>query len=241
MRRLRLAVRPIRATPIRATRTCATRTRLGRVAAVGLCAVLSAATPASAMVGPDAPPSRADQAATWASSAAPAEGPAVPDSAPLLALGPRMVEVPSGVNRATPRARWAWPLVPRPAVVAPFRPPSTAYGPGHRGIDLAASPGGTVRAVAAGQVSFAGVIGGKPTLAVMHADGIRSTYEPVVASVGTGDVVTVGQPLGVVAAAGSHCAQTCVHLGAIRGSTYLDPLLLLGWWRVRLLPLDPPG
>lgn len=236
MDRLRLGVGPIRSTPI-----CTTRVRGWRVAAVGLCAVLSATVPASAMVGPDAPPSRAGPAVTSAPSAAPGEDPAVRDPAPRPPLRPRTVEVPSVVDRSTPRARWAWPLVPRPAVVAPFRPPSTAYGPGHRGIDLAASPGGTVRAVAAGRVSFAGVIGGKPTLAVMHADGIRSTYEPVVASVATGDVVTVGQPLGVVAVAGSHCTQTCVHLGAVRGSTYLDPLLLLGSWRVRLLPLDPAG
>src|SRR5690349_2654529 len=39
--------------------------------------------------------------------------------------------------------RWAWPLSPQPRVVRRFIPPSTAYGPGHRGLDLAgASPDG---------------------------------------------------------------------------------------------------
>jgi murein DD-endopeptidase MepM/ murein hydrolase activator NlpD len=142
-------------------------------------------------------------------------------------------------DRSAPRARWLWPLDPRPSVLAGFRPPSTAYGPGHRGVDLAASPAQPVRAVAAGRVSFAGVIGGKPTVAITHSDGIRSTYEPVVASVSAGDDVVVGQVIGLVAGSGSHCVATCVHLGAIRGSTYLDPLLMLGSWRVRLLPLAP--
>ncbi|MEO7070157.1 MAG: peptidoglycan DD-metalloendopeptidase family protein [Nostocoides sp.] len=193
---------------------------------MGVWVGLAGAGPAEAMVGPDAP-------ARARSSAPGSDGGGSP-------IRPRqLAQSLAAVDRSTPRARWAWPLEPRPVVLAPFRAPTTNYGSGHRGIDVSGSAGRTVRAVAAGQVSFAGVIGGKPTVAVTHADGIRSTYEPVLATVTVGESVVVGQPIGVVAASGSHCATTCVHLGAIRGGTYLDPLLLLRSWRVRLLPLTP--
>ena len=223
--------------------------------ALAVASALGLAPPARALYGPSSP-ADAGWRAVWvpgvtttpgtpgpaadlpATSGAVAPGlPAARGTVPTVDRG----DGPAAADRSLPRGRWAWPLVPRPAVIARFRAPSTAYGPGHRGVDLAATVGASVNAVAGGRVSFAGVIGGKPTVAVTHADGIRSTYEPVLAMVAVGDRVVVGQRLGTVAAAGSHCTTTCVHLGAIRGTTYLDPLRLLGWWRVRLLPLEPPG
>lgn len=132
--------------------------------------------------------------------------------------------------------RWRWPLVPTPEVLQRFARPRSAYGAGHRGVDLAARADQHVLAVADGVVLFVGPIGGKPTIAVGHANGIRSTYEPVHARVAKGDHVRAGEVLGTVVVGGSHCTFTCVHLGALRGQTYLDPLTLLGVWRVRLLP-----
>ena len=38
-------------------------------------------------------------------------------------------------------AHGAWPLRPRPPVVAGFDPPSTRFGSGHRGVDLAGASG----------------------------------------------------------------------------------------------------
>jgi murein DD-endopeptidase MepM/ murein hydrolase activator NlpD len=143
---------------------------------------------------------------------------------------------------AAPRGRWRWPLVPRPAVARPFVPPRSTWGAGHRGADLAAVVGQPVRAVADGTVTHVGVVAGRPTLTVTHPDGLRSTYEPVHASVHRGDEVRAGQVLGVVVGAGSHCTPAaCLHLGALRGTAYLDPLSLLGPVRVRLLPLWGPG
>src|SRR5262249_41228396 len=46
------------------------------------------------------------------------------------------------------------------AVVRPFQAPAFAYGPGHRGIDLAAAPGTPARAAGDGVVSFAGSVAG---------------------------------------------------------------------------------
>jgi murein DD-endopeptidase MepM/ murein hydrolase activator NlpD len=223
--------------------------------ALAVASALGLVPPARALYGPNAP-AAASWRAIWIPGVASNPGTPGPTADPLTAGGAAAAGTPAAhvtvptadrhvgraaADRSLPRGRWAWPLAPRPGVIARFRAPSTAYGAGHRGVDLAATVGASVHAVATGRVSFAGVIGGKPTVAVTHTDGIRSTYEPVVAMVAVGDQVVVGQQLGTVAPAGSHCITTCVHLGAIRGTTYLDPLRLLGWWRVRLLPLEPPG
>jgi murein DD-endopeptidase MepM/ murein hydrolase activator NlpD len=92
-------------------------------------------------------------------------------------------------------------------------------------------------------VSFVGVIAGRGVVVVDHGD-TRTTYEPVVAAVARGDHVGAGAVLGRLApagsSAGSHCApRACLHWGWLRGTTYLDPLLLVGAGPVRLLPLGP--
>jgi murein DD-endopeptidase MepM/ murein hydrolase activator NlpD len=119
--------------------------------------------------------------------------------------------------------------------------PSSDYGQGHRGVDLGGLTGADVRAVDAGTVSHVGVIAGRGTVTVLHPSGVRSTYEPVSAGVTVGQVVARGERLGTLDDAGSHCApRACLHLGAVRGRTYLDPMALLGSARrVRLLPLPP--
>lgn len=134
-----------------------------------------------------------------------------------------------------------WPIGPGHRVVAPYRAPPTRYAAGHRGVDLAASGGEEVRAVAAGTVVFAGVVVDRPLIVVLHAGGIRSSIEPVRASVSVGDVVTAGQPVGTVAE-GGHCGTACLHLGARLGDDYLNPMLLLGTVpRAVLLPVDAPA
>lgn len=143
----------------------------------------------------------------------------------LLVLGLLVVLPPP----ARAQGRWIWPIAPPHPVHAPFDEPNGPYGAGHRGIDiLAETP--TVTAVEAGTVRFTGMVAGRPVVSILHADGLLSTYEPVVASVPVGTAVAAGTPIGqVVPEAASHCAPaTCLHLGARRGRTYLDPLLLLG-------------
>ena len=61
---------------------------------------------------------------------------------------------------------------------------------------------------------------------VAHAGGVRTTYEPVTASVRVGEEVAAGDDLGVLAT-GSHCPTACLHWGALRGDVYIDPLSLL--------------
>lgn len=162
--------------------------------------------------------------------------------------GPTRAPVASGAAAGGPVSpgvaapRWRWPLSPRPVVVRPFDAPASAWGRGHRGLDLAAAPGDAVGAVEAGTVTHAGVVAGRGTVTVLHADGLSSTYEPVAVSVAAGARVAAGDVLGVLEDVPvAHCgAGRCLHLGARRPPGHLDPLpLLTGGGRIRLMPLGP--
>ena len=136
-------------------------------------------------------------------------------------------------------SHWTWPLDDR-TVARDLDLPESRYGAGHRGIDLAGSPGETVRAVAPGTVSFAGTVAGVGVVTVSHG-AERSTYQPVHdLSVAVGDAVDRGQALGRLEPAGSHCATACLHLGRVRGDDYLDPLERLGHGQ-RFRLVDPDG
>jgi murein DD-endopeptidase MepM/ murein hydrolase activator NlpD len=133
---------------------------------------------------------------------------------------------------------WAWPLegAGPAAVVRRFDPPATRYGSGHRGVDLASAPGVPVLAAGPGRVSYAGLLAGRGVVVVVHGD-LRTTYEPVTASVPVGAQVAAGAPIGHLAAGHAGCAApACLHWGLRRGEEYLDPLGLLRAGPVRLLP-----
>jgi len=138
-----------------------------------------------------------------------------------------------------PRAVSYRPPVPL-AVVRRFEPPTSPYGPGHLGVDLAAAQGAPVVAAAGGRVSFAGPVAGRSLVVVVHADGIRTEYEPLRPTVRAGEEVRAGQVVGTVDGAHAGCRRSCLHWGARRGASYLDPLsLLVPLGPVRLLPWDP--
>jgi len=137
---------------------------------------------------------------------------------------------PTGAGQSVPSRRgWRWPVEGRtPTVLRRFHVGPQRWSPGHRGVDLAAGPGQQVLAAGAGRVSFAGVVAGRAVVTVDHPGGLRTTYEPVVASVTVGSSVAAGQPIGTMQAGGTHCeGSTCLHWGLRLGERYLDPLLLL--------------
>ena len=129
------------------------------------------------------------------------------------------------------------PLRPpvRGRVVRGFEPPSGPYGPGHRGIDFAASLGAPVSAPAGGRVVFAGPVAGLRWLSVEVAPG-------VVVSVGPLDrpVVAAGEQVASLAALGRLAAGHAggLHLGLRVDGVYVDPLpYLVGAGPPRLAPL----
>lgn len=146
------------------------------------------------------------------------------------ARGPAVRADPSA-GPASPTAPQANPYVaplPEPVqVLRGFDPPATRYGPGHLGVDLRAAAGETVRAAGAGVVRFAGPVAGRGVIVVTHAGGISTEYEPVYATVHVGTAVRAGQLIGVVRGRHAGCPGSCLHWGARRGDTYIDPLDLL--------------
>ncbi|MFI6508139.1 murein hydrolase activator EnvC family protein [Streptosporangium sp. NPDC050855] len=120
-----------------------------------------------------------------------------------------------------------------------FAPPPRPWLAGHRGVDLAASPGAEVYAAGEGTIGYAGRLAGRGVVTVLHRSGLRTTYLPVRPTVRRGQTVGVGDVIGVLEDVPGHCAATCLHWGLLRGRAYLDPLLLLGHGQVRLLPLRP--
>ena len=155
----------------------------------------------------------------------------------VLLLGTVLSGAPAASAAPPAVALWTWPLPGDPAVTRPFQPPPTPYAAGHRGVDLAGPAGQPVLAAGAGVVAFAGLVAGRPVVIVQHADGLRTTYEPVQPGVAAGQAVARGSPLGLLVAGHAGCpVEACLHWGLRRGEVYLDPLSLLRPPRVRLLP-----
>jgi len=159
--------------------------------------------------------------------------------APALAI--LITTVPAAAEARAPEFRW--PLAGPVTVTRRFDPPPQPWLPGHRGVDVAGEPGEKVLAAGAGTVGFAGSLAGRGVLSVVHSGGLRTTYEPVAATVAVGTPVAAGDPIGRLDAGHNGCpVAACLHWGARRGETYLDPLLLLGFGHIRLKPLHaaPP-
>lgn len=153
------------------------------------------------------------------------------------AAGPA-VAAPVPAGPANPATGFVLPLPPPPVVLAPFDPPPDRYAAGHRGVDLAAAPGTVVVAAGPGRVVFAGTVVDRGVVSIEHEGGLRTTYEPVTATLPAGAVVAAGTPIGTLDAGHPRCAPaTCLHWGArLSDGTYLDPMALLRPWAVRLWP-----
>lgn len=137
--------------------------------------------------------------------------------------------------------RLNWPLRPDPAVTRGFDAPTPNWTRGHRGVDLAGSPGQPVYAAAGGVVVFAGVLAGRPLVSVQHQGGLRTSYEPVRPVVRSGQAVDAGTALGVLVDGHAGCpVRACLHWGAMWGpaarADYVDPLGLLAVTPIRLKP-----
>jgi murein DD-endopeptidase MepM/ murein hydrolase activator NlpD len=131
------------------------------------------------------------------------------------------------------------------AVVRGFDARAGPYGPGHRGIDVAAPVGEMVRAPASGKVVFAGPVAGSNWVSVRVAPGVVATVGPLQGGLVTAGRVRPGTPVGRVApghAPGPVGAAATLHLSVRVDGEYHDPLVyLVDRPRPRLAPLPAPG
>lgn len=138
-----------------------------------------------------------------------------------------------------PRTDYTWPTGGPATVLEDFDPPAVVWGSGHRGVDLALAAGSSVLAAGDGTVAFAGMVAGRPVVSIDHADGIRTTYEPVEPSVSAGERVAAGQVIGVLLPGHRADGVDALHWGARTGpKSYVNPLRLLTPAVIRLKPLD---
>jgi murein DD-endopeptidase MepM/ murein hydrolase activator NlpD len=140
--------------------------------------------------------------------------------------------------------RLSWPLRPPPAVLRGFDAPSPDWNRGHRGVDLAGTVGQPVYPAGPATVAFAGMLAGRPVISLAHPGGLRTSYEPVRATVRAGQPVNASTVLGLLQAGHPGCAApACLHWGAMWGpaarADYVDPLGLLVSTPIRLKPLRP--
>jgi len=140
---------------------------------------------------------------------------------------------------ALPDGDWLWPVAGGRSVIAPFRAPAHDYGPGHRGVDIAAA--GEVRAPADGVIAFRGVVVDRPLLTIDHGNGLVTTLEPVQSDLAPGTAVHRGDTIAAVAA-GGHTPAGALHIGVRWNGAYINPMLLFGDVpRAVLLPCGPGG
>jgi murein DD-endopeptidase MepM/ murein hydrolase activator NlpD len=123
-------------------------------------------------------------------------------------------------------AGWVWPV--RGPVIRAYEPPSTPYGAGHRGIDIAAPMGSTVRAPAPGVVTFAGSVGGYLFVTVDHGGGLLSTDSWVSSIlVQRGDAVLRGSPVALSGNGHPGEEPSHLHFAVKLDGDYVDPLRFL--------------
>lgn len=171
---------------------------------------------------------------------APLLGPQPPSSA-AAPLDPARGRPPaaSGGGPVLPDHDWLWPVAGARSVTEPFRPPAHAYGPGHRGVDIAAS--GDLRAPADGVVAFAGTVADRTLLTIDHGNGLVTTYEPATAVLGPGSPVRRGDLVAQVSS-GGHAPLGSLHVGVRWNGVYINPMLLFGGVpRAVLLPCGASG
>ncbi len=144
--------------------------------------------------------------------------------------------VPAGRTGAqdAPTSAAQWPV--RSATIERAFESHEQFGPGHRGADLSAWPGQSVRSALPGVVVFAGQVAGRGVVVVNHGDDLRTSYLPVRPGVAAGDQVAAGDRVGRLAPM-AHCPTTfCLHWGARIGKTYVDPVTVLAGPVVLLPP-----
>ena len=151
--------------------------------------------------------------------------------AAFLSVAVLLIMIPTAHAYVSPATGTSYPG----QVTRPYEHPEHRYAPGHRGVDINLPALAPVVAAEDGVVAFAGVAVGVPTVSIQHADGIRTTYQPVLASVSEGQLVSSGESIGFLV---THPRHEGLHWGARIGKKdYINPLSLLKRADIRLKPI----
>ena len=174
-----------------------------------------------------------------------AAGVVAPATAPVAAPGAVAGRHSSWapVEPRSPRVPALWMPVTGP-LVRGFDARAGSFGPGHRGIDIAAPVGELVRAPTAGRVVFAGPVAGVNWVTLVVAPGVLVTLGPVLDPVVTATRVRSKAPVGRIGPghAATPAAPAALHLSVRVDGVYVDPLVyLVDRPRPRLVPLPAPG
>jgi septal ring factor EnvC (AmiA/AmiB activator) len=170
-----------------------------------------------------------------------AAGAVAPAAAPAA-----VAEHPSSWAPVAPRSSRVprlWMPVTGP-LVRGFDARAGPYGPGHRGIDIAAPVGEVVRAPTAGRVVFAGPVAGVNWVTLMAAPGVLVTLGPLLDPAVTATRVRSKAPVGRLAPghAATRAAPGTLYLRVRVDGVYVDPLVyMVDRPRPRLVPLPAPG
>ncbi len=127
-------------------------------------------------------------------------------------------------------------------VINQYESPLSAYGAGHRGIDLPVELGTEVISPASGKVFFVGQVGYRNTITIEFGSSMKATIEPVCSELSVGSFVAMGDPIGTVCEPEPyykwHCEITCLHFGTRTALGYFSPLAIIGGLPTsRLVPL----
>lgn len=136
----------------------------------------------------------------------------------MSVTSPRPVVAHSGTHE-----RWVPPLGKPFVVHKAFQQPPHPYAAGHRGLDLLATAGASIRSPTNATVFFAGRVVDRELVTLRTSDGLLITLEPVKTTLSAGSTVVAAENLGVVGS-GGHCHETCVHIGVRHDGEYVNPL-----------------
>lgn len=125
----------------------------------------------------------------------------------------------SSGSGASPTSGFVWPT--SGVVTSGFGP---RWGRMHEGIDIAAPTGTSVRAVAAGTVIYAGVMGGYGNIVVIdHGNGLSTAYAHLSSIWAGGGGVSQGQGIGAVGCTGS-CTGPHLHFEVRVNGAAVNPM-----------------
>ncbi|MCI1984157.1 MAG: M23 family metallopeptidase [Bifidobacteriaceae bacterium] len=129
-------------------------------------------------------------------------------------------------------------------IVKEFSPPKEQWLAGHRGIDIKAPAGAIIVAPAQGVVTFAGMVAGKNEVSIKTGqspslDSVVFSFEPATTTLRKGDSVAKGAKIATVTGHSDHCDGSCVHWGARKNGSYVDPRTALTPVHIILKPNNP--